>query len=323
MDWHGIERVYAREDGATAASLLSLVPPLGFDRDGVLAAWGELDDPGATVVAGVRRLVADPKLAPSFAHLRSFDAWRADFEDAVAQIAKSARAPVVALGGGIDAAAVLVAWRASGLAMPAVVTLETGLADYDEVDAALATARTLDVRCEVVPIAAAGLVDLVDDAVAAAETPLYNLHPVHRLALSRALHRAGYATLVTGDGADAVFAGQPDHDYVPIVAALTRAAGLQLASPFFDARMVTAHTAPRPKKRMLRDYLTNAGLRAIARRPKQPRLMPALALEPLVDRPRLETLARAIDVPLRLDTDRERVGWITFERLARRLEARS
>jgi asparagine synthetase B (glutamine-hydrolysing) len=323
MDWHGIERRYVRDDGATAASLLSLVPPLRFDPDGVRAAWGERDDPGATVVAGVRRLVADPKLAPSWAHLCGVDAWRADFEAAVAEIARSASAPIVALGGGIDAATVLVAWRASGVAMPAVATLETGLADYDEVDAALAIARALDVRCDVVRVSPAEIVELVDEAVTVAETPLYNLHPVHRLAFARALGRMGYATLVTGDGADAVFAGRPDHDYVPIVAALTHAAGLRLASPFFDSRMVTARRAREPKKRMLRDYLTRAGFRAIARRPKRPRWMPALPLEPLVDRRRLDELARAIDVPVQLDTDRERVGWITFERLAQRLEARA
>jgi asparagine synthase (glutamine-hydrolysing) len=280
---------------------------LELDRAGVLAAWGEVDDPDATVVAGIRRA---PALALERVELRAWK-WIEVFERAVAQLALQSTDPVVALGGGCDAAAVLVAWHASGLPMPHACTLAVGLDGYDEVETALAIAEQLHVDCEVIEIDPATLVELAPEAAAIAGTPLYNLHPVHRLALARALPGA---TLVTGDGADAVFAGVPDLDYVPIVAALS-----EPVSPFFDAAVVEG--APRdPAKQLLRDYLEVHGLGWLAERPKQPRLVPPLELEPILDRERIARLARALELEPRLDEDRRRVGWATLDHLVRSLE---
>ena len=311
MTWHGIEPEYVRGDttGRTLRELASR--PLRLDRDGVLAAWGVRDDPFATVVAGVRR-------APTRARRASATAWVATFEAAVAEIARSSRDPVLALGGGVDAAAVLVAWRATGRAMPATCTLATGLADYDELEVTLEIARTFGVRCDAIDARPDELVALVPEAVAVAETPLYNLHPVHRLALARAVRNRGGATLVTGDGADAVFAGAPDLDYVPIVAALTRAANLALRSAFFDNAVIDC-TQRDPSKRAVRDYLRSNDLGWLADCPKRSRWVPPLDLAPILDRDRIARLARDLDLPPNLADDRGRVGWATLDHLARSL----
>ncbi|MCX5741048.1 MAG: asparagine synthase-related protein, partial [Proteobacteria bacterium] len=235
-DWHGLAYAYRRIDGVSASALRAIVPtPVVLDRDGVRAAWGEVDDPYATIVTGVRRAPCQQlKLEPL-----AFGAWIARLETEVARIANTAVEPVLALGGGLDAAAVLVAWRESGVAMPAVATFSTGLADYDEVELARRIARTVGVACEVVEVSPAELVARAPAAAVAAETPFYNLHPVHRLVLAQVRGRGG-ATLVTGDGADAVFAHRRDLDYVPYVVALARAAGLATASPFFADDVVVA-----------------------------------------------------------------------------------
>jgi hypothetical protein len=193
-DWHGIAARYRRTDGTQASALRDLVAgrPRSLDRDGVRAAWGEVDDPYATVVPDVRRapckVVAPMPLA--------FGAWTGLFDDAVARIARVAVEPMLALGGGLDAAAVLMAWRTCGVAMPAVATFATGLPGYDEVDLARAIARVAGVTCEVVEVAPAELVARAPMAAIAAETPFYNLHPVHRLVLAQVRGRGGATVLL-------------------------------------------------------------------------------------------------------------------------------
>ena len=306
-DWHGLARRYVRADGARAVTLAALVTrPVRLSRDGVLAAWGDGTDDLATVLEGVRQAPCAPALAPSA------EPFARALEAAVAAIAGTAVCPVVALGGGVDGAAVLAAWRASGAPMPLVLTLETGLAAYDEVAAAQAIAAAFGARCEVVALPPAALVALAPAAAVIAEAPFYNLHPVHRLALARAAVTRGASTLVTGDGADAVFRGAPDLDYVPIVAALTRSAGLELASPFFSPAVVAA-TRPDPGKRAIRAYVAAAGL---APAPKRARSVPALDLKPILDATRIAALAVALDL-----APAATVGWVTLDHLVHALEA--
>lgn len=314
-DWHGIAYAYRRTDGATAANLRALasqVPML--DVDGVRAAWGEVDDPYATIVTGVRRAPCKQLQL----HPLAFGAWIARFETAVHRIAHAAVEPVLALGGGLDAAAVLLAWRESGVAMPAVATFATGHASYDEVELAQRIAQVAGVACEIVEVSPAELVARTPAAAIAAETPFYNLHPVHRLVLAQVRGRGG-ATLVTGDGADAVFGHRRDLDYVPYVVALARAAGLATASPFFFDEVVVA-TPHDPSKQFLRTYLRERKLGWLADAPKRRRLVPELDLEPILDRARIAKLAARLGLTLDLSTDRARVGWVTLDHLVRDLE---
>lgn len=316
-DWHGISRSYRRGDerAHTLAALARHGGPLELDPNGARAAWGELDDDEATIVLGVRR---SPRVTASFEPL-AYAPWIETFERAVSAIVRDAAEPVLALGGGLDAAAVLVAWRRHGAPMPPVVTLRTGLAGYDEHEAAIATARALGVTCEVIDVASDALVRRAPDAAVHAETPFYDLHPVHRLLLAEAC--GPRATLVTGDGADAVFAQRADLDYVPYVVALARAAGVAVESPFFDPALVRG-TPRDPSKSHLRRYLRAHGLERLADAPKRARSVPPLPLDPIVDRERVAALSSRLGLPLEWSRARARVGWATLDHLVRALEAR-
>lgn len=317
-DWHGLIPQYRRADGSTATTLRAATVggAITYDLDGIRAAWGQVDDPYATIVLGVRRAPCQQLALEPLA----FGAWTARFEDAVAHIANAAVEPVLALGGGLDAAAVLLAWRASGVAMPAVATFATGLAEYDEVELARSIARDVGVTCEVVEVSPAELVARAPAAAIAAETPFWNLHPVHRLVLAQVRGRGG-ATLVTGDGADAVFRHRRDLDYVPHVVALARAAGLSTASPFFADELVRA-TPNDPRKQYLRMYLRERKLGWLADRAKRSRLVPELDLSPILDRARVMKLAARLELTLDLTSHRAQVQWATLEHLVRDLETR-
>lgn len=275
-DWHGIART-------------RLTRPIVLDRDGVRAAWNEVDDPYATIARGVRQ-------PPCRTIARRSGDWRMAFETAVAALP----AEVLALSGGLDSAAILVAWRASGRPLPRCATCRIGAADYDEVEAATALARQLGARCEVVEL---DLVALAPEAAVLAQAPFYNLHPVSRLGLARAV-----GPLLTGDGADAVFRGAPDLDYVPLIAALGTA-----HSPFFAEALIEV-TPIDPNKTVLRQYLREQGFGWLADRPKRSRLAPALDVSPIADPGRIEQLARQLDLPPGIDC-----GWVTLDFIAREL----
>jgi asparagine synthase (glutamine-hydrolysing) len=267
-DWQGVRRLYLRQrDGAQAGTLRQLVEtPFQFDRLGVEAAWGFEREPSQrTVVEGISQAACEALAEPRLP-------LREAFLEAVARLPSGA---ALALGGGLDGALVLAGLRELGLPMPALLTLETGLAGYDEVDRAAATVAALAVPLQVIRVRPETLIELLPQAIAAMETPLYNLHPLSRLALAIEARSRGFTHLITGDGADAACAGKADLDYVPLVAALTECAGLRLASPFFANDVITG--AGGANKQKLRELGAQLGLdEFITQAPKTPRLMPAL-----------------------------------------------
>jgi hypothetical protein len=327
LDWHGVGARYRRlADGAVSARLRELArPPYALDAAGVDAAWGCGGDATRTVLAGVRRVSSSsaPRPGPGGDAHRGDGAappWGATFEGAVARIAAEARAPVLALGGGLDAAATLVAWCRAGAPPPPVLTLATGLAGYDEIDAAMRVAAACGVCCARVEAPPSAWLEALPRAVVAMETPLYNLHPVGRYLLALEAKRRGHDTLITGDGADAAFAALPDLDYVPRVAALGDAAGLSLRSAFLEDDVLAATLAlgVQRDKAPLRRWLRSAAPAVEATiAAKRPRTLPALDLHALLEarRPALEQTAQALGRALRLDDDRHQVGWLTLELL--------
>ena len=262
-DWHGVRRLYVRDDGTRAGTLRALIDgPFQFDLDGVRAAWGFGEAPLRSPVAGIAQAERQA-LQPSCGSLRE------------AFLAALAPADALALGGGLDAALVLAGLRELGLPMPALLTLATGLPGYDEVERAQAIARHFSMPLQVVQVNPATLVELLPQAVAAVETPLYNLHPVSRFALTVQARARGFESMLTGDGADAACAGKADLDYVPLVAALN--AGLKVSSPFFDPQVIAG--ARGPAKLRLRELAALLGLPDwIAQSPKVARFMPELDL---------------------------------------------
>lgn len=325
-DWQGAQSCFVRRrDGARADSLRPLVErPTRFDREGVRAAWGlGARDSGAppSVLAGIHHA---PRASLPLASRALGESFLSALEEESGRLRAVRGFAALALGGGLDAALVLAGLRAVDAPLPALLTLETGLDGYDEVERAQAIARHFGKPLEIVRAAPGALAALLPRAVSLAETPLHGLHPVGRLALAQAAQARGCAVLFTGDGADAACRGAPDLDYVPIVASLTRGAGLRLASPFFDAQVIAAARDPAEGKEKLRALATALGLPAwITDAPKRARAMPPIDRALFArweDRAQLERLALQLGEPLRLDSERAALSWITLGLLARALE---
>jgi len=259
-DWHGVRRLYLKGNEQSGTLRALVEQDFVFDKPGVEAAWGFAPAPGRSVIAGISQAACAAAVVPRMP-------LREAFLEALAP------ADALALGGGLDAALVLAGLRELGLPMPALLTLATGLSSYDEVERATAIAAHFSASLQVVQVNPETLLELLPQAIACIETPLYNLHPLSRLALAIEARARGYESLLTGDGADAACAGIPDLDYVPLVAALN--AGLLVVSPFFSPQVIAGSRGP--EKSRLRELATQLSLPDwIARSPKKSRLMPDL-----------------------------------------------
>ena len=203
-------------------------------------------------------------------------------EARIAALLARARNLAVALSGGLDSALVLaLVHRLTGRRVP-VITIATEFPGYCELDETLETARRLNAgEVDVVRVQAEQMISALPDAIAACETPLFNLHPVTKLLLARAAAQRGFDAILTGDGADQVFAGSDARNYLPIVGAMVRTTGIALLSPFFDERIVgwAAHHGTDAEKTPLRTVAAQIIPPEIAWRKKSPRLAPDFILE--------------------------------------------
>jgi len=174
---------------------------------------------------------------------------------AIARIVDAAPRPLaVALSGGLDSAIVLALVRELAPAVTPLV-LVPQIADYNETDAAHETARVAGAAATVIEVSAVEFGRAVPSAIAAFETPLYNLHPVSKWLLADAARTRGFASVISGDGADQVFTRDVSADYLPLASAAFAAAGLGLFTPFLDDDVVACVLAlpPDPEKRALRE----------------------------------------------------------------------
>jgi asparagine synthetase B (glutamine-hydrolysing) len=202
----------------------------------------------------------------------------------------------VALSGGLDSALVLALVRAAGARVPAYVLAPT-MEGYGELDEARRTARALDAELVVVPADEDTFLGALPDALEAMEAPLYNLHPVAKLLLARALRRDGVDLVLSGDGADHVLRRDRSADYLPLTRDLFDAAGVLLRSPFLDARVVEHLLAlpPDREKRCLRAVAARYAIPApLVRGPKVGRLAPAMDVRPVVPEGAREALEDAL-----------------------------
>lgn len=196
-------------------------------------------------------------------------------ERAVAAVDADGRRAALALSGGLDSALVLALAKRLGREIP-LFTLACHLPGYCERTPTLAAAQSLGVQVEVIEVTGEDFVAALPNAVAAIGAPLFNLHPVGRWLLARELHRRGYEVLITGDGADPLFAGSDPRNYLPWVGALTRAAGLDLRSPFFDAGLAAVAPEPAVGKPALVEAARRVLPPGILNRPKTPCYAPPL-----------------------------------------------
>ncbi|NMO21281.1 asparagine synthase (glutamine-hydrolyzing) [Pyxidicoccus fallax] len=138
------------------------------------------------------------------------EAVRAAVEQSV-RLRLRADVPVgVYLSGGIDSSAVLgVASRLSGQKLEAFNLSFTDMDEYDENRFARLAAEHNQARFHTVSVSQDNLADHFEQALWHNETPFFNAHGVAKYILSQQVRAAGMKVVLTGEGADEVFAGYP------------------------------------------------------------------------------------------------------------------
>jgi asparagine synthase (glutamine-hydrolysing) len=209
---------------------------------GIAPAWDEqgffeklvLHSPvdGRTVFRGVSELPPAHYLLARDGHLTQHCYWDFDFpgesetsvhvsdDDYAAQLAEllssavqtrmRSDVPVACyLSGGIDSGSVLGLMSRHTSTPVNAFCLSFSDPAYDESSFAAETATHCNARLHFVPVTQADLARYLPDAVWHAETLFTHSHCVSKFMLSRAAHEAGFPVVLTGDGADEVFAGYP------------------------------------------------------------------------------------------------------------------
>lgn len=335
----GVYPRYFLEDGSAAAdtiaALLARRPaaPLRADLRGLQAYLAGTPDDRHTCFEGIGLVPAGHRLvleggAPRLCTPEPLPEPRGSLEDALvealAAILARPRRLALALSGGLDSALVLaLVLRRLGREVP-VFTLAIEIPDYGEIEATRRMARELGVELHEIRATASDYLAALPAAVRAVEVPMFNPHPVSKLLLARGLRREGFTAVLTGDAADHVFAGAPQHNYLPLVGGLMRSEGVEVCSPFFDPR-VLAHAlglVVDPHKRALREVAARWLPRALAEAPKLQRLTPDLGVEQLVGTQAMQRLAAQLGLPPpRLDDARSRCAHATLSLLWEALAA--
>lgn len=228
---------------------------------------------------GMRTCFADIHFVPPMgtASLGTAGDVRGALEHAVDELAADTRRAAIALSGGLDSALVVAMLRTRRRDDIPVYTLASHLPGYCELETTRETARQLGVKnLRVIETSGEAMAAAFGDAITAAECPLFNLHPVSRWVLAQRLRAEGCEVLITGDGADQVFAGSDPRNYLPIIGALTRAAGLELRSPFLQAEVIASAPPATADKAALRAVAADFLAAPTAQQPKRPTYAPAL-----------------------------------------------
>ncbi len=273
----------ASDPRSFAARLRPLLPSsdLAIDGAGLAFAWGlPGGDATRSWCAGARRLAPGQRLLSDGTIARALDGdgARSIEEALVAEVARLVEGAALWLSGGLDSALLLALLRRLGHT-PATYVLAPRLRDYDESLRAIAHARALGIDPIVVPATVDDFVDALPAAVAAAETPFWNLHPVSKFLLARRTAADGFAAAITGDGADEAFAAAPVDDYLPLVVAIARAGGVEVRSPFFAPAVVaTARAGSGRGKRALVELARTLLPETVWATPKRAWLAPPVPL---------------------------------------------
>lgn len=279
--------------GPTIRAVLEQMDERDWDDEGVRLYLKRSPDGHRTCFSKVRMLPPEVARCPTTGNAHGAMACAMD------ELANETRRIAVALSGGLDSALVVAMLRARGRDDIPVFTLASHLPGYCELETTRTTARALGVEdLHVIDTSAGEMISAFPAVIAAAECPLFNLHPVSRWILATKLRREGYEVLITGDGADQVFAGSDPRNYLPIIGALTRAAGMELRSPFLHAAVIASAPAPTADKAALRAVARDVLPSQCLQGPKTATYAPPLDVAALWHPDAITTLARRLGFAL-------------------------
>lgn len=332
-DQFGLGRVlYHPEMAHCATSISAWLDVTGVaagEPDG-RAIHGYLDGqrlPDRTVVSGVRALPPGHCLIETPAGLHAQAApvevgmgtrldLRQALRNALSQTLASGKRCGLALSGGLDSALLLALLGELDALDTPVYVLATGMPGYCEKAQAQELAAQFGVPVNVIDVTASDFVQALPDAARVVEEPMFNLHPVAKMLLARAMAADGVELAITGDGADQVMRRDRSANYLPLCKALFDACSVVLCPPFLDPTVVAHLTAlpPDPHKPCLRQLGERLGLPGrLVQGPKRGRLAPAMDLGALTDTRRIRSLAASLAMAapaLQLDSDK--VLWTTL-----------
>ncbi|WP_233238801.1 asparagine synthase-related protein [Bordetella sp. LUAb4] len=339
-DEFGFRRIlYAEQADVTSNSIQGLLREsrLSPGVPDIAAIHGYLSGERLAGRTVLRDVLAVP---PAHALIRSQQGWtlraapntaeRGDLKNALRaslqRALDSGKRVALALSGGLDSALLLALLREMGVqrSIPSYI-LVTDLPDYCERDTALDIADRLDARVKLVRVTAQDFVAALPDATRCVEEPMFNVHPVAKLLLARAMAVDGIGLAITGDGADQVMRRDQSANYLPLCNAMFADAAVSLHAPFLDGAVSRHLTSlPRdPDKQCLRDLGGQLALPdRLVRGPKQGRLAPAMDLRFLVDDTRIRDVCTLLGLSQpALQADTERTLWTTLVLLLDTLQA--
>ena len=237
-DRFGIKPLYyALVDGtchvaSEVKALKALGVPLRWDREALYDIhYGLMHAPSRSAFDGIYQVPPGCYLLTDgvHAHVHTYWDWNyppaevtrnADPREAVERLSAvleeavrlrlRADVPVACyLSGGLDSCTVLgIASKLASNPLRAY-TLSFDMADYDERAIAEAQATLSGAEFYPIPIHSEQLADHLEDALYHAERPFVNAHSVAKFLLSKAVRDSGVKVVMTGEGADEVFAGYP------------------------------------------------------------------------------------------------------------------
>lgn len=216
-----------------AKALLDAGFPAAWDRESFLH-WCALGSPAEdrTMFAGILQVPPGHMLIASRGHRRLVRYWDLDYPfepgpaersehedrealvDALADAVRErmrASGPVACyLSGGLDSCTVLGLAQRYASAPIRAFTLALAGSEGEDVRAREMAARAGAAYTEVT-VRKSDIADVFEDAVYFAERPIHNANSPIKFLLSRAASDAGAGVVLTGDGADEIFAGYPHY----------------------------------------------------------------------------------------------------------------
>ncbi len=235
-DRFGIKPLFYAEVGdrlyvaSEAKALFAAGVPAAWDRRAVFRTLFLALDQRSSLFDGVSQVPAGHYLVASDSGIRIERYWDADYprlngreaqrqpqewvEEAARLLDESVRMRLDAdvpvgclLSGGLDSSATLAIASRHVTEPIAAFTVAFDHADYDESPKARAMAELAGACYRPLRVTESDAADHFADAVCAGEMVLYNAHGAARYLLSRAVRDAGYKTVLSGEGADELFAG--------------------------------------------------------------------------------------------------------------------